>query len=94
MGWESSGCPRGRRKPWSLTAAEGVRKGEQVSVGWAVGPRDEAEGVAGLVDPALAPTLGPVVDLGGQDVGQVAEVARPAALGHLGQALCLGPHGG
>ena len=44
------------------------------------------------MDPAQPAPFAPVVDLGGQHLGQVAEVGGVAALRHLGQAHALGAH--
>ena len=46
------------------------------------------------MDPALAPALGPLVDLGRQDLGQERQVGEVGALGDLAQAHGLGPHRG
>ena len=43
---------------------------------------------------SVAPALGAVIDLGGQHVGQIGQVARPRTFGHLGQMLRFGPHRG
>jgi hypothetical protein len=46
------------------------------------------------MDPPLTTTLGPVVDLGGEHLGQEGQVGQPVALGDLAQADGLGPHRG
>ena len=58
--------------------------GRHVEVGQPLGARE-----AGLVDAPVPSTLGPVVDLGREHVGQVDQVRGPRAFGHFGQAFGL-----
>jgi hypothetical protein len=60
----------------------------EVEVAEALGARE-----AGFFEAPLPASFGPVVDLGGEDLGQVAQVARPGARGHLGQSGRLLAHG-
>jgi hypothetical protein len=46
------------------------------------------------VHPALSSAPGPLVDLGGQHLGQQGQVAELGALSHLGQTGGIGAHGG
>ena len=58
-----------------------------------LGPVLREVGEVWLVDTPLPSSLGPVVDLGGEDLGQEDQVGQTVTLGDLGQAGRLLPHG-
>ena len=74
-----------------LAEGGGLQGGDGVDV--EVGEPFQA-GELGVVDAAGPATFGAVVDLGGEDFGEVGQVGLAFPVGDLGQPGRLGPHGG